>query len=231
MDRHQRPCTASAGSGTSNDDQPSTGLANALLKPAPARPLPVQEGVDHPPWPGSRGFFIGMTPWRIGASGLEIDEQDDPNEEGDERNDPQGNERHLDERRRSILSFCGAQRAPDRVTAVAGAPDDLLDRQPLHEYKRRISAHSSHPDHNLLLARRSMTERGSRPTRTAPNGAAKGVSFQPASGGQYRTGLDTHIYRTDLLERRGFGRDRGARRSKAHCRTFKTYLLSISTTE
>ena len=26
-----------------------------------------------------------------------------------------------------------AQRAPDRVTAVAGAPDDLLDRQPLHE--------------------------------------------------------------------------------------------------
>src|SRR5262249_54667235 len=46
-----------------------------------------------------------------------------------------------------------AQRPSDRVTAVARAPDDLLDRQPLHEIQATDLRPLLHPDHNLLLAR------------------------------------------------------------------------------
>jgi hypothetical protein len=38
-----------------------------------------------------------------------------------------------------------AQRPPDRVTAVARAPDDLLDRQPLHEVQAADLRHCSTP--------------------------------------------------------------------------------------
>src|SRR5258708_6967495 len=42
-----------------------------------------------------------------GSSGFEIDEQRDANQGEDERNDPAGDERDLDERRRSVLALCG----------------------------------------------------------------------------------------------------------------------------
>jgi hypothetical protein len=43
----------------------------------------------------------------VGGSGFEIDEQRDPNQDEYERNDPAGDERDLDERRRSVLAICG----------------------------------------------------------------------------------------------------------------------------
>ncbi len=67
-----------------------------------------------------------------------------------------------------------AQRPPDRVTAVAGAPDDLLDRQPLHKIQAADLRPLLHPDHNLLLARHVTTQRGSRPPRTAPRAPPRG---------------------------------------------------------
>src|SRR6266536_2853735 len=92
-----------------------------------------------------------------------------------------------------------AQRTPDRVTTVAGAPDDLLDRQPLHEIQAADLRPLLHPDHNLPLARNRSTERGSRPTRTAP----------PApSAGQLSTG-----HRGSVLNRRRYSRARRAQRS------------------
>ncbi len=43
----------------------------------------------------------------VGGSGFEIHEQRDANQDEYERNDPAGDERDLDERRRSVLAICG----------------------------------------------------------------------------------------------------------------------------
>jgi len=43
----------------------------------------------------------------VGGSAFEIDEQRDANQDEYERNDPAGDERDLDERRRSVLAICG----------------------------------------------------------------------------------------------------------------------------
>jgi hypothetical protein len=84
------------------------------------------------------------------------------------------------------------QRPPDRVTAVTGAPDDLLDRQPLHEIQAADLRPLLHPDHNLLLARTCTTERGSRPPGQRQR-RRRGVSYRPASGGQYSGGADKPV--------------------------------------
>src|SRR5437899_2152089 len=81
-----------------------------------------------------------------------------------------------------------AQRAPDRVAAVAGAPHDLLDRQPLHEVQATDLGPLLHPDHTPLLAPNATTKRGSPPTRTAP---------AAPPGGQLSTGV-----RGSVLNRR-----------------------------
>src|SRR5262249_39564356 len=78
-----------------------------------------------------------------------------------------------------------AQRPSDRVTAVARAPDDLLDRQPLHEIQATDLRPLLHPPPRSTHNR----DRGSRPPRTPPQappgGSAfnrpKGVSIHPAS--------------------------------------------------
>jgi hypothetical protein len=62
---------------------------------------------------------------------------------------------------------------------VAGPPDDLLDRQPLHEIQAADLRPLLHPNHNLLLARTPSSEAPDQPGR----------HLQRRQGGQLSTGV------------------------------------------
>src|SRR5262249_45240729 len=104
-----------------------------------------------------------------------------------------------------------AQRPSDRVTAVARAPDDLLDRQPLHEIQATDLRPLLHPDHNLLLARTTiLSEALDHPGR----------HHRRRQGGQLSTGLRGSVFNRRRYARPGsVGDAEPAGQTRCTCRS------------
>src|SRR6266852_4358106 len=94
-----KPGRTSAGSSGSNSHVLLVGIATRMR---------TGWSRSHPPMASPRSLSDGEDLLdAVAGSGLEIDEQRDADQDEYERNDPAGDERDLDERRRSVLAICG----------------------------------------------------------------------------------------------------------------------------